>query len=95
MLLKSVCALLKIDFYSFEVIVYFITGVFSVLVHNRLSALTVDGYSSLCYSQMLIHCAAVTAFCKVALIVNIGEGCLRIRGLRRIFGPKMDEVTGE
>jgi len=53
-LLKSVCALLKIDFHGFEVIVCFISGVFSVLVHNRRSALTVDGSSSLCYSQMLI-----------------------------------------
>jgi hypothetical protein len=55
MLLKSVGALLKIDFRGFEVFVYFITGVFSVLVHNRRSALTVDSYSSLCYAaQMLI-----------------------------------------
>lgn len=54
MLLKNVYTLLKIDFHGFEVIVYFITGVFSVLVRNRCSALTVDSYSSLCYSQMLI-----------------------------------------
>jgi len=53
-LLKSVCALLKMDFHGFEVIVYFMAGVFSVLVHNRHSALTVDGCNSLCYSQMLI-----------------------------------------
>jgi len=49
MLLKSVCTLLKIDFHGFEVTVYFITGVFSVPIHNRHSALTVDGCSSLCY----------------------------------------------
>jgi hypothetical protein len=54
LLLKSVCTLLKIDFHGFEVIVYFNTGVFSVPVHNRHSALTVDGCSSPCYSQMLI-----------------------------------------
>jgi len=50
---KKCLCFVKNGLYGFEVIVYFITGVFSVLVHNRCSALTVDGCSSLCYSQML------------------------------------------
>ena len=59
MLLKNVRALLKIYFLGFEVIVYFITGVLSVLEHNRHSPLTVDGCISLCYSQMLrpLYCS--------------------------------------
>lgn len=94
MLLKSVCVLLKIDFHGFEFIVYFITGAFSVLVHNRLSALTVDSYSNLLLTDVDTLCCS-NNFCKVALIVNVGRLCFRIRVLRRIFGPKMDEVIRE